>query len=390
MEYVFANKSKLIALYAVAFLLALHLALPLYINSSFLNEFFPEKTLGIIYGLSSLVTLIALSEYPRLLRIFGNYKSAFFLFVVEMAALAVLGFLSNPIMVAFVFIAVQVFITLGLLNIDVYLEAYSEERTTGTLRGILLTSINIAILLGPFLASIILTDSQFERVFVFAALLLLPALVILSLFLRRFKEPSYDQKHLFLRIKEVLFARHPDDRIRHVVIANLLLRFFYSWMVIYTPIYLHQHIGFSWEQIGIILTIMLLPFVIFELLLGKLMDIYKNERGVMIIGFSIMMFFTASLYFISIPSLFWWAFMLFCTRIGASFVEIATESYFFKRIKSSDLNVLSIFRDTRPIAWLLGPIIASLILIVAPMHYLFPVLGAIMIIGIFESVRLVR
>ena len=55
-------------------------------------------------------------------------------------------------------------------------------------------------------------------------------------------------------------------------------------MVIYTPIYLHEHIGLPWSDIGIIFTIMLLPFVLFEFPAGKLADGKWGEKEPPIIG----------------------------------------------------------------------------------------------------------
>ena len=49
-------------------------------------------------------------------------------------------------------------------------------------------------------------------------------------------------------------------------------------MIIYTPIYLHEHLLLGWDQIGFIFTIMLLPFIILEFPLGNIKYIGKSNE----------------------------------------------------------------------------------------------------------------
>ena len=77
------------------------------------------------------------------------------------------------------------------------------------------------------------------------------------------------------------------------------------------------------------------------------------------------------------------ALILFGTRIGASCVEVLTESYFFKKVDKSEAGEMSIFRNTYPVAYIVAPIIAGGILQFFPVQYLFLILGIIMLSGIF-------
>ena len=49
--------------------------------------------------------------------------------------------------------------------------------------------------------------------------------------------------------------------------------------------------------------------------------------------------------------------VLFVSRIGASLVESASESYFFKHVKKEDAGLISLFRMVRPISYILVPLI---------------------------------
>ena len=59
-------------------------------------------------------------------------------------------------------------------------------------------------------------------------------------------------------------------------------------MIIYTTLYLHDTMKFSWQSIGSIYAFMLLPFVLLSLSypLGRLSD-KIGEKKILIIGFII-------------------------------------------------------------------------------------------------------
>jgi len=74
--------------------------------------------------------------------------------------------------------------------------------------------------------------------------------------------------------------------------------------------------------------------------------------------------------------------------VGASFVEVTTESYFFKQTKSSDAQVISFFRITRPLAYVVGAVLASLSLLYLPFNFVFIVLAALMIPAMFFTLNI--
>ena len=175
---------------------------------------------------------------------------------------------------------------------------------------------------------------------------------------------------------------------RAVLIANYILRFFFAWMVIYTPIYLYSHIGFEWSTIGIIFFVMILPYIIFEIPLGRIADKLTGEKELMIAGFVTSAVFTAGLAMTSSVNPAWWAFLLFGTRIGASFVEVMTETHFFKLVNEEDTNTISLYRNMRPLAYITAPLVASLFLPFIEFRYIFLVLAFITLLGAFSSLSI--
>ena len=372
-------------IFTATFIFALHTALPLYANSSFLSKLIPENTIGFIYTLSSLITIGVIWKFPQLLARFGNYAVTALFSILEIGFLLILAFGQTPLALIAAFVASQVLIALLAFNLDVFLEAFSSDKETGILRGIMLSAYNVAILAGPLVAGLILTNGDFWKIYLAAALLMVPVAGIALSKFRNFKDPEYSTITPLKTLYAIVVKKHPNDHVRHAIVATFLLNLFYSWMVIYTPIYLYNHIGFSWEEIGVIFFVMLLPFVIFELPIGKFIDKTGLERSVMVGGFLLLIAFTGSLFFITEPTVWLWAALLFGTRTGASIIEITTESYFFKHINKRDTNVLGVFRNTRSLAFIVGPLLGSLLLVFIPMQSLFLVLASIMTLGLVNG-----
>ncbi len=372
------TKNLLPAIYLSAFFLSLHFSVPLYINSSFLSGYFDERSIGLIYTLGSFLTIFTLSFLPKILRRFGNYAATLCFIILEILLLFALSALSDPLIIAALFIIHAAVIASLLFTFDVFTETGSRNETTGETRGIFLTTMNFATVLGPLLAGLFITDGDFSKIYVLAAIFMFPVWFVIALNFRGFKDPGYRE----LKWEEAVQKIWRNKNIRGVVAANFLLQFFYSWMIIYAPVYLNTRMGFDWSEIGTIFGIMLLPFVFFEIPLGEIADKRLGEKEILIAGFFILALSTFSLSFIETGTLVVWTILLFFTRIGAAAVEIMSETYFFKKIDASDTNTLSFFRHTRPIAFVAGPLAASVFLSFFDIQYLFLALGVLMLLGI--------
>jgi MFS family permease len=372
------TKSILPAIYLSAFFLSLHISITLFINSSFLSAHFDERSIGMIYTLGALGTIVTLSLIPKILRRFGNYATTLCFTIIEIFLFIGLSFLGNPLAIALFFVAHASIIAALLFNFDVFTESSSKNETTGKTRGVFLTTMNFATVLGPLLAGMFILDGNFSKVYTLAALFLLPVLLVAVLNFRTFRDPEYREFKWGEATKKIW----ENKDIHSIFMVNFLLQFFYSWMIIYAPIYLHTRMGFGFNEIGWMFGIMLLPFVLLELPLGEIADKRLGEKEILIAGFFVLAISTFSLSFIETGTIVVWTILLFFSRIGAAAVEVMSETYFFKKIDASDTNTLSFFRHTRPIAFVIGPIIASIFLSFFDIQYLFLVLGLFMFWGI--------
>ena len=365
-------------IYWASFFVTLHYALLLYINSSFLEKFFSEQQTSLIYTASAIITLCTLSVIPHLINRYRRYWVTLTLLVITAIAAFAMSISTNKFLLGGLFLAINTTAIVLRLLLDIYLEQFSRNADTGAVRGIELTVINIAIAISPFLAAYILAGEHYERLYLVAALVLIPGIATVYTFLREVPHHQFDERN----VRKALSHIWQVTSLRTMFLANLLLEFFYAWMVIYMPVYLTRTIGFSWAEIGIIFSIMLLPFVFFELPLGAIADRTESESEILTLGFVIMALFTGSLVFLHSNNIYIWALILFMTRVGAAAVEIMSESHFFRNISVDDANLVGTFRDTRPLAFIAAPLLGSVIIGSFGYNGIFLGLAALMLWGV--------
>ena len=236
----------------------------------------------------------------------------------------------------------------------------------------------------PFVAGIIANQFGFRIVYAIAAGFVALVLVLVLTKMRPKEEPKYERESFFSTIK--IFLKNTN--LKRIFVSNFLLQFFYSWMVIYIPIYLTQTIGLGWDKVGIIMTIALSAFVLFQYPLGVIADKWLGEKEILTAGFIITAIAGILVAFTYSEKWWVWAVILFISRMGASAIEIMTESYFFKKVDVEDVSAISMFRNTYPLAYIFGPLLATFFVIFIPINYLFLILAIIMLYGLRYSVPL--
>lgn len=378
------NSYNVFTVCILGFLFTLHAVLPAYISSTYLAHFTGEGSVGLVYSVSAMLAIISFFGIYRILNCIGNYKTAILLMSIEMVALIALSFFSSGWIILPLFALIFVAVALVGFNIDLFLEEVSNENATGKIRGQFLTVTNIAWIVAPVLTSMIMTNGDYWKIYLTAAAILLPTIYLTHHNLKGFIDPKYPKINLKKTIREI----RADKNIFGVCMVSLLMQFFFAWMVIYTPLYLHDHIHFDWKEIGTMFSIMLLPFVFIELPLGRLADTRFGEKEIMSIGLIIVAISTAMMSFVTEANFFLWTALLLTTRIGAAMIEIMTETYFFKKVSIMRANITSAFRTIRPLANVVSPIVAIILLPIISFKFIFVVLGLIMFVGLRYSLAL--
>jgi MFS family permease len=374
-------------LYVMALLHAFHFFAVHFIDSSLLEQYRNQTQVGFMYAATAALSLIVLATSVVFLEKIGAYYTAIIATTLNCAASFGLAYTSDTGWIFVLYVLHAILMPVTLFCFDVFLENYTrDESTTGSMRGLFLTMSIIASLLSPLISGwLVGEDSVYEKAYLISALYLVPTIIILISHFKSFTDPVYE----VLSVGGMFRALRDNKNIFYISTGQFLLRFFFSWMVVYMPIYLHQYVGFSWIEIGIILFIMLMPYLIIEYPAGIIADKWLGEKELLIAGFVITSISTASLFFIHSENLVVWSVALLLTRVGAALIESMTETYFFKQINGDDASILSIFRMLRPLAYTVGPFTGGVLLISLSMKLLWPILGGIMLLGVWGSLKLV-
>lgn len=372
-------------IYIATLFLSFHYYLTTYINSSFLQQFVGDRSVGLIYTISGAISIFLFTLSSRVLERVGSYKMMIWVACFDIALLICLVMSKEVFWVVTIFTLHNSINPLLLLNLDNFLESSSENNEIGQVRGMFLTVMNLIGVASPIIVGSILVEGNFSVIYTVSAVALLPMLYIVVRYFKKIKDNNFHHIHITGGVQTFL----KDKNIRNIYLSNLMLQIFYSWMVIYIPLYLHETIGFNWQQLGLMISIALLPFVLLEIPIGRLADKKFGEKELLIIGMIITALSLLSMSTTTDVNFLIWSMILLVSRIGASLMEITTESYFFKHINSSNQNLIGAFRTTGPLGLIIGPIIGSFLLMFLDYRYVFAVFGIFMLIGIKFAISIV-
>jgi len=377
-------KSTKIIVYLSGFLFSISVALTSYINSSFLERYISEYYIGAIYIIASIFTIWAMLKMPKLLSRLGNRFTALLFSLFNFIALLTLAFSNNVYAIIVAFILFFLSINFLIASFDIFVEDISKNSSVGKLRGLFLMIVNLAWVIAQLVSSSIIAQSSFRGIYLLSAGFIFLVSIILVFKLDNFRDPKYTKVPILKTFK--VFIKNKN--ISKIYLINLILKLFFAWMVIYLPIYLYQHLGFGWREIGIIFTVMLIPFVLLDYPLGKLSD-KIGEKKILIVGFLFAILFTFLIPLIGKSSVLVWAIVLFGTRIGAATIEVMSEGYFFKEIKEKNADEVSFFRNTYPLSYIIAPAIAIPVFLILPsFKYLFFIITIFLLLGLLLTLRL--
>lgn len=390
-SFAFHKKPKrhLIPIYAASLLLVLHVSLVNFINSSFLVQFVSDAAIGTIYTIGSALSVLIFLFISRVLHRAGNYKLTMLLLILDLLAVSGMAFSETLRVAVPLFLVHLITVPLIFFNLDIFLEEQigNNEDSTGSRRGLLLALLSLIGAVSPLISSLFINQETGSMTYAYllSASTLLPIITILIFYFKNFSDPEYNQIDVFFAIRT--FWR--NNNVRSVFLTNFTLQIFFVLMVVYTPLYLTKNIGLDWTDFGVIMFFAQMAYVVLEYPIGIIADKYIGEKEMMAFGFLIMIISTSWMAFITTSSVLIWSLVMFITRTGASFVEATTESYFFKQTKSSDAQIISFFRLTRPLSYIFGALLASLALLYIPFNLLFIVFSLAMIPALFFTLDIV-
>ena len=366
------------------FLLGFQLSLALYVLSNFIQQRTGIENVGVFFLLAYAFSFYILINLHHLVKRHGKSKILLLFMAVKVTSLLLMGIFDQNIIA--VLFAIWALISGALMwaGLDMIIESFSDNRVTGKIRGMHLTFMDTGFLFGPFLAAWTVDNIGFGPVFLLAALLTSIAMFIVY---RNFHNDQKRTPKRDLSVRAVFDKMLRRKDIMRVYYASLMLELFYCVMTIYTPLYLLS-IGLSWTEIGKIITVMLIPFVLVQIPLGIMADKKTGEKEWLVVGFVIISVATATMSIFSEPTVYLWMTILFLTRIGASIIQVMRDAYFYKKIGSRDIDFIDFFRTTKSVAYAVGTIFFSLFLVVLPLRMVFLMLAILMFTALSPVIRL--
>ena len=367
---------------------ALHYFLVAVIASSYIGTFLPASQVGLVFSLSAALMILGFVLAPFALTHLSVRRIAFLLGVFDLVTLLMLA-ANPPAVLAILLIALQGALAplIGYM-LDLFLEnATSDEGTTGHMRGLFLTSGNIALVAAPLLIGIFLdATNNYARIFLASAATLGVFMFIIVTRKRHLADRKLLSAAPLLNTLHCLFFNRET---RSVLIAQTFLQSLFVWSSLYIPLYLHATLGIEWLALGPVFALMMLPSLLIELPMGFVEDRIRGARVIMACGFLIAgISFMAIALIAGTTSLGVAATILVLSRVGAALVEVTSETSFFRSVDGRDTESVSFFRMTRPIARLIAPLITSPLLLFVPLKLVFVPIGGLLLLGIPFAFRI--
>ncbi|MFA7365333.1 MAG: MFS transporter, partial [Patescibacteria group bacterium] len=367
--------------YLAGFMLAISTAFPAYINSNFIETFVATKYVGLFFVAANVITFFAMLFFPSIIRKFSNIISAKVMMLINIVSLMALMVSPSPVILLIFFVLMWASSNLLWINMDIFVESFTENESTGKTRAIFFTFMNLGWILSPMFASmLVISPDYYNLVYLAAAFLIL---VYYFVVVSNEKKVSVAVEYDKLNIIQTVTDFWKNLNLRGVYFVSFFLNLFFSSAVVFIPIYLHNAIGFGWSTLGIMFSIMLIPFVLIEIPAGIIADKYLGEKEMTYAGLAIILVSLLLFFFTKSTSPLVWGSILFLSRIGAALIEAMRESRFFKIVDAENVSHINFLRTSYPLGYLVGSGLGVFILSFYDIQYLFLFLAVLFLFSFY-------
>ncbi|MEK9151648.1 MAG: MFS transporter [Patescibacteria group bacterium] len=377
-EHFNRNKVHLVSL--VAFMLGFLDAFSIYILSSYFATVIGSDNVGVFYLIAYSGVLLALFYLQPLIRIIGKARALYLFLGITILASVMLTRLDVSWSAIAIILIFMMALNVTLTTLDIFLESFSKDQLSGRIRGRYLTIVSVGFLVAPILATSVLERSGYGGIFFILVLGYIAAFLVALIGFRN-DNGVFQEKILLRQTLRKMMREKNLLRIYHI---SFTLDFFYAMMVVYTPLYLRS-LGYAWNEIGIIFTLMLVPFVILQYPVGILADKRLGEKELLIGSILIAAVTTGALGFLDTHNLWIWGGALFLTRIGIAGLSVLRDSYFYKQIDGDNMDVIAFFRTALPMANIFGALFAAILLVFFPLQSIFFAAAGMLFLSLFSA-----
>lgn len=366
----------------IAVIFSLFLALTSYTNSSLLiNILGSEYLTNYAYmcaGIFSIFHLFILSHSKKTKFVFAGSFLLLFLALVFLLA----GIPGSKAMI--VFSVIYLGLGTGLIYLmDLLVNEETPDGETGRTRGRYMAFQSLVWVIAPLVAGYIIDNLGGRMTLYSIALVLLGLLVALISTMKKVPNFTLPKK-----------APRPTSYDHHKRVSSftntLLLNCFYALMIIGMPVYLTNVAGWSWSQIGLTFTLMLLMFPLIQLPMGKYLDTHKREFRAISASSLLLIALSSIGILVAAPVSYLLTTILFITsRIGAATLEVASDTLFFDTVSEKHKGLVAWYRALVPISYTIVPLMSLLV-----SGYILKIYGLavilILVAGYYAGSRLVK
>lgn len=374
------DKRKVEAITFITLLMGFAQSFVLYVMSTYFKISSGSENLGPFYFVAYGVILVLLFNLHKIVKRIGKSNVFYFSLLAKIIIIFLLAIYPPSLFSVFLLMVYIICGNLEWVSLDVILESFSLDNMSGRIRGKHLTFMNAGYLFGPFFSTKVLDSYGYSGVF---SVLLIINAVIFVVALMSLRSANHRFKGE-VTAKDIIKKVSVRKNILRIYYLSFVLEVFYALTVIYIPIHLAD-IGYSWEKIGLILTIMLLPFVFLQYPMGLLADKRMGEKELIIVSVFIMSVSSFALFFMMSGTILLWSVVLFSGRVGCAMLEVLRDSYFYKRIDGDDVDLIDFFRTAMPSAFVISSAITLPLLIFFPIKTSFLVVAIITLTGFLPA-----
>ncbi len=270
----------------------------------------------------------------------------------------------------------------------IVLRDLSTKKNIPKNEGLIFTTLNIAWMVGPLVAGFLSDRYGFNAVFFVSFLFIVIAILMWWAMRVNIKDPP--SKTVDKDIRKNMHDFLSNKKLFKIFTINLSLGAEMSITYIFVPLYIISS-GYSVLWVGLYLFATKIPLIMFEYFIGK-QEETSGVKKYLRYGLIIMsvMSFLAFLSTIFLNNVVLTLSLLVVARIGFAFVEPTADSYFFRvTTRSEEQKFYGPFRTSIPLGGIILQLVASVVLLVLPITYVF-LIFPLMILPLLKVTKSLR
>ena len=320
----------------------------------------------------SFFVLVPLVEKSRKSTI---YSTALLFIGVLMLFLAVN---KNIVFFIFISIAITIFITLKITAFGIIVRDKSKKEKVSENEGVIYSFNNVAWVVGPLIAGLILIDFGMPIVFVSASFLILLSFMLFKI--SNIKDSNIPKKidgNVFANL--IKYFENKERIISYILGAGVT--FWWVLIYLYTPLLMIER-GLPTSSIGIFLFAAATPLIVLEYPFSKIAGKFGAKR-LFALGYLIAVI-ASSMAFVFINQIYVALGFLVFGSVGLAMLEPTTEAYFFDLLKNKkeENRFYGPYNTAIETGLIFGKLAPAILLLFLPFKFIY-VLFAAILFGLF-------